>query len=126
LISVDSQYAHLAYKNTHINQGGIGDVQITMVSDIRKEIATAYNVLCDGNVAFRATVIIDENFKIRHLGINDLPIGRNVNEVLRLLDAIDHANKHGEVCPEGWIKEEKAMDPSFKGVIEYLKDKFAK
>lgn len=119
-ISVDSHFAHHAWKTTPVNKGGIGNVQFPIVSDLKKEISSAFDVLNADGVAYRATFFIDEEFNIRHFLINDLPLGRNVEEAIRMIDALDHHNKHGEVCPAGWKKGDQGMDPTQQGVSDYL------
>jgi peroxiredoxin (alkyl hydroperoxide reductase subunit C) len=119
-VSVDSHFAHHAWKATPVNKGGIGNIQFPLVSDLSKEISKAYQVLSDESISFRGTFLIDEQFKIRHYLINDLPLGRNVNETLRMLDALDHHNAHGEVCPAGWKKGDQGMNPTKQGVADYL------
>lgn len=119
-VSVDSHFAHLAWKNTPTNKGGIGNIQIPMVSDINKSISSSYNVLNEGGISLRATFLIDANFTVRHMLINDPSIGRNIDETLRMIDALDYHLKYGEVCPAGWRKGEEAITPSQKGVADYL------
>ena len=119
-VSVDSHFSHLAWKNIPTKKGGIGDIQFPLVSDISKEIAGHYNVLTDEYVSLRATFLIDENFIIRHYLVNDLPLGRNVDETLRMIDALDYYTKNGEVCPAGWNKGNEAMKPTQQGVEDYL------
>jgi len=119
-VSVDSHFAHLAWKKTPVNQGGIGNVQFPIVSDLKKDISMDYNVLNDGGVALRGTFVIDEDFMLRHYHINDLPLGRNVDDVLRILDAIDFHRENGDVCPAGWNKDKEAMTPTAEGVASYL------
>lgn len=119
-VSVDSHFSHLAWKNTPVNKGGIGSIQYPLVSDLRKEISMAYNVLNKDGVSFRGTFLIDENFVVRHYLVNDLPLGRNVDEALRMIDALDYHTAHGEVCPAGWDKGKDAMNPSQGGVADYL------
>ncbi len=119
-ISVDSHFAHHAWKTTPVNKGGIGNVQFPIVSDLKKEISSAFDVLNADGVAYRATFFIDEEFNIRHFLINDLPLGRNVEEAIRMIDALDHHNTHGEVCPAGWKKGDQGMDPTQQGVSDYL------
>ncbi|WP_131822595.1 redoxin domain-containing protein, partial [Mycobacteroides chelonae] len=91
-----------------------------MVSDLSKEIAKAYNVLSSESISFRGTFLIDEQFKVRHYLVNDFPLGRNVDETLRLIAALDHHNMHGEVCPAGWNKGSQGMSPTKQGVADYL------
>ena len=119
-VSVDSHFSHHAWKAMPVNKGGIGNIQLPMVSDLNKEISTAYDVLNVDGVSYRATFLIDEEFNIRHFLVNDLPLGRNVEETLRMIDALDHHNKHGEVCPAGWQKGDQGMDPTQQGVSDYL------
>ncbi len=119
-VSVDSHFSHLVWKNTPYNKGGIGNVQFPMISDLNKEISKTYNVLNDDSISLRATFLIDEHFVVRHMLVNDLPIGRNVDETIRMIDALEFHNTNGEVCPAGWHKGEEAMTPSLKGVADYL------
>jgi peroxiredoxin (alkyl hydroperoxide reductase subunit C) len=123
-VSVDSQFTHVAYKNTPIKEGGIGQVQFPMVADLSKNIARDYGVLQDGKVALRGTFIFDKEGVVRHQLINDLPLGRNVDETLRTLDALIYHEQHGEVCPANWQQGKAAMTPSTEGVTDYLR-KFA-
>jgi len=120
LISVDSHFTHLAYKNTPLEQGGIGQIKITMISDLNKKISTDYGVLSNEGIAFRGTFILDQDTIVRHQSVNDLPIGRSVDEILRTIDAIDHTREHGEVCPANWRKGDTAMTPNPTGVKNYL------
>ena len=119
-VSVDSHFTHLAWKNTDVNQGGIGNVQYPLVADITKEIARQYGVLHDESVALRGLFLIDKEGVIRHAVVNDLPLGRSVDEALRMLDALRHTEEHGEVCPANWRDGEDAMEPSAEGVATYL------
>jgi peroxiredoxin 2/4 len=119
-VSVDSQFSHFAWKNTPVNQGGIGQVRYPLVADIKKEISTAYDVLLDGSVALRGSFLIDKDGTVRHAVINDLPLGRNIDEMLRMIDAMLFTNEHGEVCPAGWAKGDAGMKPNTEGVAEYL------
>ncbi len=119
-VSVDSHFTHLAWKNTDLNNGGISNVQFPMISDLKKEIASAYGVLNSDGVAVRGTFIMDKSFIIRHILINDMPLGRNLKESLRILDAMEHHSKHGEVCPADWVKGELAMSPTAQGVKDYM------
>jgi peroxiredoxin (alkyl hydroperoxide reductase subunit C) len=119
-VSVDSQYSHLAWKKTNYEKGGIGNVQFPIVSDLTKQISKDYNVLMPQGIALRGSFIIDEDFTLRHVTINDLPLGRNADEMLRLVDAIDFHKAHGEVCPAGWQKGQEGMHESAHGVANYL------
>ncbi len=119
-VSIDSQFTHLAWKNTPINKGGIGQVKYTLVADVKHEICKAYDVELDGGVALRGSFLIDRTGIVRHQVVNDLPLGRNVDEMLRMIDALQFTEEHGEVCPAGWKKGEAGMNASPNGVAEYL------
>lgn len=119
-ISIDSQYTHLAWKNTPVNNGGIGQVAYPLVADIKHEICKAYDVEADGGVAYRGSFLIDKTGIVRHQVVNDLPLGRNIDEMLRMIDALQFTEQHGEVCPAGWIKGKSGMKADTKGVAEYL------
>ena len=119
-VSVDSHFSHHTWKAMPVNKGGIGNIQFPLVSDLNKEISIAYNVLNDESIAFRGTFLIDSNFIIRHFLVNDLPLGRNVDETLRMIDALDYHNTHGEVCPAGWQKGDKGINPTQRGISDYL------
>ncbi len=120
-VSVDSHFTHLAWKNTPVNNGGIGQVQFPMVADLTKSIARSYDVLLSDEVAFRGTFMIDKKGIVRHQVINDLPLGRNVDEAIRMLDALNFVEEHGEVCPANWKRGEDGMKPTGEGVATYLK-----
>jgi len=119
-VSVDSKYTHLAWKNTEVKKGGIGDIQYPLVSDLTKKIAKDYDVLTGDAVALRGTFLIDQQGVVRHQLVNDLPLGRNVDETLRMIDALKFFQEHGEVCPAGWNKGKKGMKADASGVAEYL------
>ena len=119
-VSVDSHFTHLAWKNTPVDQGGIGQIKYPLVADLSKKICEEYGVLFGGEVALRGLFLIDKEGIIRHALVNDLPLGRNVDEALRVLDALQYTEEHGEVCPANWRKGEDAMTPSAEGVAEYL------
>jgi peroxiredoxin (alkyl hydroperoxide reductase subunit C) len=119
-ISVDSIYTHLAWKNTPVDQGGIGPVQFPLVSDIAKSISTDYGVLLEDGVSLRGLFLIDKEGVVRHELVNDLPLGRNVDEALRVVDALQFFEKHGDVCPANWRPGEDAMKPTPEGVADYL------
>jgi peroxiredoxin (alkyl hydroperoxide reductase subunit C) len=120
-ISVDSHFTHLAWKNTPVNKGGIGNVQYPLVADLTKKIAEQYGVLLpDAGVALRGLFLIDKEGMVRHALINDLPLGRNIDEALRLLDALQFHEKHGEVCPANWKEGEDGMLATAAGVAAYL------
>ncbi len=120
-ISIDSQYSHLAYRNTPVDKGGIGNIAFPLVSDITHKIAADYDVLTDAGVAFRGTFLIDKEGIVRHQLVNDLPLGRNIEEAIRMLDALQYVEKHGEVCPANWSQGKEAMKPTAEGVAAYLK-----
>lgn len=120
-VSVDSQYTHLAWKNTPIEQGGIGNIKFPLVADLDKNISEAYGVLLKDGVSLRGLFLIDKEGIIRHEVVNDLPLGRNVSEALRMVDALQFHEKYGEVCPANWRPGEDAMKPTRKGVADYLK-----
>ena len=120
-VSVDSHFTHLAWKNTPVNQGGIGNVQYPLVADLNKRISRKYGVLLkDAGIALRGLFLIDKEGVLRHALINDLPLGRSVDEALRLLDALKFTEEHGDVCPANWKQGEEAMKPSAEGVADYL------
>lgn len=120
-VSIDSQFTHNAWRNTPIDQGGIGKVGYTLVADVKHEICQAYGVEHPtAGVALRGAFIIDQNGIVRSQVINDLPIGRSIDELIRLVDALQYHEVHGEVCPAGWQKGDKAMVASTEGVASYL------
>nr|WP_010133091.1 peroxiredoxin C [Microbulbifer agarilyticus] len=121
-VSIDSQFSHNAWRNTDINDGGIGQVKYTLVADVKHEICQAYDVEADAGVAFRGSFLIDEEGVVRHQVVNDLPLGRNVDEMLRMVDALAFHQEHGEVCPAGWQEGDKGMDASPSGVAAYLSE----
>ena len=138
--SVDSRWSHLAWKNTDVNKGGIGNVQYPLLQDLDKSIARNYDVLVGstpatvytkdeeidttvgGGVALRGSFLIDEDGTVRHAVLNDLPLGRNIDEMIRMIDALSHHQKHGEVCPAGWRDGDNAMQESPDGVSSYLSE----
>ncbi|NVK38147.1 MAG: peroxiredoxin [Gammaproteobacteria bacterium] len=119
-VSIDSHFTHNAWRNTPINEGGIGPVKYTLAADISHDICKAYDVESEGGVAFRGAFIIDKNGVVRSQIINDLPLGRNMEELIRLVEALQFTEEHGEVCPAGWNKGDKGMDASPEGVAKYL------
>ena len=125
-VSVDSKYTHLAWKNTEINKGGIGQVQYPLVADLTKQIARDYDVLTGEAVALRGTFLIDQEGVVRHQVVNDLPLGRNIDEAIRMVDALKFFQTNGEVCPAGWSKGKKGMKANTAGVAEYLADNSSK
>ncbi len=126
-VSVDSQFTHNAWRNTPVKQGGIGPVGYTMVADLSHAICKAYDVETpDGTVAFRGSFLIDRDGMVQHQVVNNLPLGRNVDEMLRMVDALQFFEEHGEVCPAGWQKGAKGMKATPGGVAEYLSENAAK
>ena len=123
-VSVDSVYSHFAWRQTPVNQGGIGEIQFPLVADLDKSIARNYGVLIDDKVALRGLFLIDTRGVIRHAVINDLPLGRNVDEALRMLDALQFTEEHGEVCPANWHKGEEGMVADAAGVARYLAENY--
>jgi len=119
-VSCDSEFTHLAWKNTPVNAGGIGKVQFPLVSDITKDIARSFDVLFGNAVALRGSFLLDKDGTVRHAVINDLPLGRNIDEMLRMVDTMLFTNEYGEVCPAGWHKGDAGMKADPKGVAEYL------
>lgn len=120
-VSIDSHYTHNAWRNTAINDGGIGQVGYPLVADINHGICQAYDVEHPkAGVAFRASFLIDTAGNVRHQVVNDLPLGRNIDEMLRMIDALQFTEEHGEVCPAGWNKGDKGMKATTAGVAEYL------
>lgn len=119
-VSVDSQYTHFAWKNTPVEKGGIGQVRYPLVADLDKNIARSYGVLLNDAVALRGLFLIDREGIVRHELVNDLPLGRNVDEALRMVDALQFVEEHGEVCPADWKKGGEGMKPDAKGVADYL------
>ncbi|MDQ6979641.1 MAG: peroxiredoxin [Mariprofundaceae bacterium] len=134
--SVDSQFSHVAWRNTAVNNGGIGPVAYPLVADLSKTIAADYDVLINnesiededgdavhllgGSIALRGSFLIDKDHVVQHQVVNNLPLGRNVDEMLRMIDALQFTEEHGEVCPAGWNKGEKGMVPNGEGVASYL------
>ncbi len=122
-VSIDSHFSHNAWRNTPVNDGGIGPVQYTLVADVKHEICKAYDVEHpEAGVAFRGSFLIDEEGNVRHQVVNDLPLGRNVDEMIRMVDALAFHQKHGEVCPAGWNKGDEGMQASPEGVASYLSE----
>ncbi len=125
-VSVDSVHTHRAWRNVAVEQGGIGAIAYPLVSDLSKSIAQSFGVLLDEGVALRGTFLIDKAGLVRQATINDLPLGRSVDETIRLVDALQYNEEHGEVCPAGWQKGQKGMQADAKGVASYLKEHGAK
>lgn len=122
-VSIDSQFSHFAWVNTPKSKGGISGVTYPLVADLNKTISADYDVLVEGaGIAYRGLFLIDEEGVVRHQVVNDLPLGRNVDEALRMVDALDFFQKNGEVCPANWNKGDKAMKADQAGLEEYFAD----
>ena len=119
-VSIDSHFTHNAWRNTPINDGGIGPVKYTLAADMKHDIAKAYDVESEGGVAFRGAFLIDPEGVVRSQIVNDLPLGRSMDEIIRLFDALQFHAEHGEVCPANWKKGDKGMDATPAGVASYL------
>lgn len=119
-VSIDSHFTHNAWRNTAVNDGGIGAVGYTLAADMNHDICKAYDVESDGGVAYRGAFLVDQTGLVRSQIVNDLPLGRNMDELIRLVDALQFHEEHGEVCPAGWTKGDKGMDASPAGVASYL------
>ena len=126
-VSVDSQFTHAAWRNTPVEKGGIGPVRYTMIADVSHAICKAYDVEHAGAaVAYRGTFLIDKTGLVRHQVVNDLPLGRNMDELIRMVDALQFFEEHGEVCPAGWNKGSKGMSANAEGVASYLAENASK
>ncbi len=121
-VSIDSHFSHNAWRNTPVDQGGIGAVRYPLIADMKHEIAKAYDVESEGGVAYRGSFLIDEDGIVRHQVVNDLPLGRNIDEMLRMVDALAFHQEHGEVCPAGWKEGEQGMKDTPAGVAAYLSE----
>ena len=118
--SVDSHFTHLAWRNTPVDKGGIGPVTYPMVADMTKNIARDYDMLINEAVSLRGSFLVDKDGIVQHQVVNNLPLGRNVDEMLRMVDALSFHQEHGEVCPAGWQEGDKGMSASPEGVAAYL------
>ncbi|WP_374347012.1 peroxiredoxin [Chitinimonas sp.] len=125
-VSIDSVFTHSAWRNTPVEKGGIGQVGYTLVADIKHEIAKAYDVEHDDGVALRGSFLIDKNGVVQHQVVNNLPLGRDIDEMLRVVDALQFTEEHGEVCPAGWNKGKAGMKADAAGVAKYLAENAAK
>jgi peroxiredoxin (alkyl hydroperoxide reductase subunit C) len=119
-VSIDSQFTHFAWRNSAVLDGGIGPVQFPMVADIKHDITQAYGVEHPDGVALRASFLIDRNGVVQHQVVNNLPLGRNVDEMLRVVDALQFTEEHGEVCPAGWHPGDAGIQPTAEGVSDFL------
>lgn len=119
-VSIDSQFSHLAWRNTDRKKGGIGQIDYPLVADLDKNISRAYDVLADGGIAFRGLFLIDKEGTVQHQLVNNLPLGRNIDEALRMVDSLQHFENNGEVCPANWSKGKDSMKPDPKGSLDYF------
>ncbi|OTH19344.1 peroxiredoxin [Pseudomonas aeruginosa] len=119
-VSIDSQFTHHAWRSTPVEKGGIGAVEFTMIADVKHEITRAYGIEHEDGVALRASFLIDRAGVVQHQVVNNLPLGREVDEMVRLVEALQFTEEHGEVCPAGWRKGQKGMKASAEGVASYL------
>jgi peroxiredoxin (alkyl hydroperoxide reductase subunit C) len=122
-VSVDSAFSHLAWKNTPLSEGGIGNVQYPIVADLNKQITRDFGILFNESIALRGLFLIDKAGIVRHAVINDLPLGRSIDEALRMVDALQFHEKYGEVCPANWKAGEEGMKATHEGVASYLAKK---
>ncbi|MCK4739714.1 MAG: peroxiredoxin [Deltaproteobacteria bacterium] len=124
-VSIDSHFSHLAWRNTPRTKGGIGEIKYPLVADLDKSISRKYGVLLESpGIALRGLFVIDKHGKVRHITINDLPLGRNIDEALRIIDAVEFNEKNGEVCPANWNKGDDGMKASQEGLVEYAGDHY--
>ena len=125
-VSIDSQFSHNAWRKTPVNEGGIGPVRYPLVADVNHHICQTYGVEHPtAHIALRGAFLIDKQGQVRSQIINDLPLGRNIDELLRLVDALQFHEKHGEVCPAGWMKGKTGIKPTEEGIANFLADKAA-
>ncbi len=121
--SIDSHFSHAAWRNTPLNQGGIGQVSFPLMSDMQKQYGEELGILAEGGMTYRASYLLDKNGTVRHMIVNDLPLGRSVEEMLRMVDALSFHEQHGEVCPANWKEGEKAMQATKDSTGAYLAEK---
>ena len=121
-VSIDSQFTHYAWRSTPVEKGGIGPIGFPMVADVNHDITRAYGIEHQDGVAFRASFLIDKNGVVQHQVVNNLPLGRSVDEAIRMVDALQFFEKNGEVCPAGWSEGKKGMKASTDGMKSYLKE----
>jgi peroxiredoxin (alkyl hydroperoxide reductase subunit C) len=123
--SVDSHYTHLAWRNTPRKEGGLGQISYPLVADLDKKIAEAYGVLLPGGIALRGLFLIDREGIVRHQVVNDLPLGRSVDEAMRMVKALQHFEKNGEVCPANWKEGAATMKPDPQGSKAFFSKQYA-
>jgi len=119
-VSIDSHWTHIAWKSTPVDKGGVGQLRYPLVADMTHAICRAYDVESAGGMAFRGSFLVDRSGVVRHQVVNDLPLGRNIDEMLRMVDALQFTEQHGEVCPAGWQKGQTGMKENPEGVAKYL------
>ena len=119
-VSIDSHFTHNAWRNTPIEAGGIGKVGYTLVADLNHSICQNYGVESPSGVAYRGSFLIDKAGVVRHMVVNDLPLGRNIDDMVRMVEALQFHDQHGEVCPANWSKGKAGMKANPEGVAEYL------
>lgn len=119
-VSIDSQFTHNAWRNVAPKDGGLGKIDFPLIADVNHKIGKAYGIMHPAGIALRASFLIDKDFVVRHQVVNDLPLGRNVDEMIRMVDALQFNEEHGEVCPAGWNKGDEGMKDTPEGVAQYL------
>ncbi len=125
-VSIDSHFSHLAWRNTPRNSGGIGQIQYPLIADLDKKISQAYDVLLAGGIALRGLFLIDKSGVVRHQVVNDLPLGRSVDETLRMVKALQYFEKNGEVCPANWQEGSRTIKPSPGDSKEFFQAEYSK
>lgn len=123
-VSTDSHFTHLAWRNTPRSEGGIGKVEYPLVADMSRQISRDYDVLLDAGIALRGLFLIDKNGVVRHQVVNDLPLGRSVDEALRMVQALQYFEKNGEVCPANWKEGSKTIKPDVNGSKEFFAEQY--
>ena len=124
-VSIDSQFTHLAWTQTPRNKGGIGPTEYPLIADLNKQISRDYDVLLDGGIALRGLFLIDKEGVVRHQVVNDLPLGRSVDEALRMVKALQHFEQNGEVCPANWQEGARSINPDVEGSKEFFDAEYA-
>ncbi|MEN1681890.1 MAG: peroxiredoxin, partial [Planctomycetota bacterium] len=124
--SVDSHFSHFAWRETPRDRGGIGKIEYPLIADLNKKIAEAYDVLLEGGVALRGLFLIDKEGVVRHQVVNDLPLGRSVDEALRMVEALQYFEKNGEVCPANWKEGERTIKPTIDDSKSFFEAEYAK
>ena len=125
-VSIDSHFSHLAWRNTSRTDGGIGAVKYPLVADLNKKIAAAYDVLLDSGIALRGLFLIDKDGIVRHQVVNDLPLGRNIDEALRIVKALQYFEQNGEVCPANWQEGKATIKPTVNDSKSFFQQEYTK